>query len=197
MITEQIRNLGTKLKYNALRLFKVKDTTVRTTTVKKIKDLIREDNYITAYFIDNERKNIEILLKNDDGVTVNPHIIEYDTKNQDCLKLLKLCPLDDLHKNTDEKKVGEKKGFEDMVMRIAKRDGLVFDELKLDTKFYPTLVKAIFQGNENEDHLFALKLALFEIEKIRDSKDSELKKKLRQSKTKIEALKIAFDIAYG
>jgi hypothetical protein len=197
MITEQIRNLGTKLKYNALRLFKVKDTTVRTTTVKKIKDLIREDNYITAYFIDNERKNIEILLKNDDGVTVNPHIIEYDTKNQDCLKLLKLCPLDDLHKNTYEKKVGEKKGFEDMVMRIAKRDGLVFDELKLDTKFYPTLVKAIFQGNENEDHLFALKLALFEIEKIRDSKDSELKKKLRQSKTKIEALKIAFDIAYG
>ena len=197
MITEQIRNLGAKLKYNALQLFKVKDTTVKKTTVKKIKDLIREDNYITAYFIDNERKNIEILLKNDDGVTVNPHIIEYDTKNQDCLKLLKLCPLDDLHKNTYEKKMGEKKGFEEMVMRIAKRDGLVFDELKLDTKFYPTLVKAIFQGNENEDHLFALKLALFEIEKIRDSKHSELKKKLRQSKNKIEALKIAFDIVYG
>ena len=194
MITEQIRNLGAKLKYNALRLFKVKDTTVRTTTVKKIKDLIREDNYITAYFIDNERKNIEILLKNDDGVTVNPHIIEYDTKNQDCLKLLKLCPLDDLHKNTYEKKMKEKKGFEDMVMRIAKRDGLVFDELKLDTKFYPTLVKAIFEEDKNEDHLFALKLSLFEIEKIRDSKDSELKKKLRQAKTKIEALKIAFDI---
>ena len=189
MITEQIRNLGAKLKYNALQLFKVKKT-----TVKKIKDLIRKDNYITAYFIDNERKNIEILLKNDDGVTVNPHIIEYDIKNQDCLKLLKLCPLDDLHKNTYEKKMREKKGFEEMVMRIAKRDGLVFDELKLDTKFYPTLVKAIFQGNENEDHLFALKLALFEIEKIRDSKDSELKKKLRQAKTKIEALKTAFEI---
>jgi len=97
-------------------------------------------------------------------------------------------------KNTYEKKMGEKKGFEEMVMRIAKRDGLVFDELKLDTKFYPTLVKAIFQGNENEDHLFALKLALFEVEKIRDSKDSELKKKLRQAKTKIEALKTAFEI---
>ena len=209
MITEQIRNLGTKLKYNALRLFKVKDNIVKPTTVKKIKDLIRKDNYITAYFIDNERKNIEILLRNDDGVTVNPHIIEYDIKNQDCLKLLKLCPLDDLHKNTYEKKMGEKKGFEEMVMRIAKRDGLVFDELKLDTKFYPTLVKAIFEENETgdelgalkslkknaqEDHLFALKLALFEVEKIRDSKDVELKKKLRQAKTKIEALKTAFEI---
>ena len=194
MITEQIRNLGTKLKYNALRLFKVKDTIVRPTTVKKIKDLIREDNYITAYFIDNERKNIEILLRNDDGVTVNPHIIEYDTKHPHCQELLKLCPLDVLHKNTYNKKIGEKKGFEDMVMRIAKRDGLVFDEMKLDTKFYPTLVKAIFEEDKNEDHLFALKLSLFEIEKIRNSKDSELKRKLRQAKTKIEALKIAFDI---
>jgi hypothetical protein len=209
MITEQIRNLGTKLKYNALRLFKVKDNIVKPTTVKKIKDLIRKDNYITAYFIDNERKNIEILLRNDDGVTVNPHIIEYDIKHKDCQKLLKLCPLDTLHKNTYEKKMGEKKGFEEMVMRIAKRDGLVFDELKLDTKFYPTLVKAIFEENETgdelgalkslkknaqEDHLFALKLALFEVEKIRDSKDVELKKKLRQAKTKIEALKIAFEI---
>ena len=105
--------------------------------------------------------------------------------------------------------MGEKKGFEEMVMRIAKRDGLVFDEIKLDTKFYPAIVKAIFEEketldvlgalkslkkNDKEDHLFALKLALFEVEKIRDSKDSELKKKLRQAKTKIEALKIAFEI---
>jgi hypothetical protein len=197
MITEQIRNLGTKLKYNALRLFKVKDTTIRETTTKEIKDLIRKDNYITAYFIDNERKNIEILLRNtaDDGTAVvNPHIIEYDTKHPHCQELLKLCPLDVLHKNTYNKKIGEKKGFEDMVMRIAKRDGLVFDEMKLDTKFYPTLVKAIFEEDKNEDHLFALKLSLFEIEKIRNSKDSELKRKLRQAKTKIEALKIAFDI---
>ena len=81
-----------------------------------------------------------------------------------------------------------------MVMRIAKRDGLVFDEIKLDTKFYPAIVKAIFEEDKNEDHLFALKLALFEIEKIRDSKDSELKKKLRQAKTKIEAFKTAFEI---
>ena len=182
--------------------------------------MITKDNYITAYFIDNERKNIEVLLKNvesfaqklvrekdagiisisdkdKDKTAINSYILEYDIDNPICQELLELCPLDDLHKNTHIKKTGEKKDFEDMVMRIAKRDGLVFDELKLDTKFYPTLVKAIFQGNENEDHLFALKLALFEIEKIRDSKHSELKKKLRQSKNKIEALKIAFDIVYG
>ena len=57
----------------------------------------------------------------------------------------------------------------------------------------PDLI-GIFQDEENEDHLFALKLALFEVKEIRDSKDNEGKKKLRQSKYKIEVLKIAFDL---
>ena len=155
---------------------------------------ITETNYITAHFIDNERKNIHVLLKSDDGTSVYPYILEYNPDDPICQEFLKLCSLDQLHQNTWLKKKEERKDFEDQVKRIAKKEGLIFDELKLDTKFYPTLVKAIFQGNENEDHLFALKLALFEIEKIRDSKNSELKTKLRQSKTKIEALKIAFEI---
>ena len=155
---------------------------------------ITETNYITAHFIDNERKNIHVLLKSDDGTSVYPYILEYNPDDPICQEFLKLCSLDQLHQNTWLKKKEERKDFEDQVKRIAKKEGLIFEDLKLDTKFYPTLVKAIFQGNENEDHLFALKLALFEIEKIRDSKHSELKKKLRQSKTKIEALKIAFEI---
>ena len=155
---------------------------------------ITETNYITAHFIDNERKNIHVLLKSDDGTSVYPYILEYNPDDPICQEFLKLCSLDQLHENTWLKKKEERKDFEDQVKRIAKKEGLIFDELKLDTKFYPTLVKAIFQGNENEDHLFALKLALFEIEKIRDSKHSELKKKLRQSKTKIDVLKIAFDL---
>ena len=111
-----------------------------------------------------------------------------------CQELLKIISLDNLHENTYQKKQKEKQAMEEMVMKIAKRDGLVFDEYKLDTKFYPSLIKAIFQDEENEDHLFALKLALFELEKIRNSKDIEKKKKLRQAKNKIEVLKIAIDL---
>ena len=47
---------------------------------------------------------------------------------------------------------------------------------------------------ENSDQLFALKIALFELDKIRDSKNDELKRKLRQSKNKIDTLKVAFDL---
>ena len=155
---------------------------------------ITETNYITAHFIDNERKNIHVLLKSDDGTSVYPYILEYNPDDPICQEFLKLCSLDQLHQNTWLKKKEERKDFEDQVKRIAKKEGLIFDEYKLDTKFYPRLIKSLLEDKENEDHLFALKLALFEIEKIRDSKNSELKTKLRQSKTKLEALKNTFDI---
>ena len=156
--------------------------------------MITKENYITASFIDNERKNIEVLLRDEKNEKVISHIVEYDEKYPSCQELLKIITLDDLHENTYQKKKKEKKAVEEMVVKIAKRDGLVFDEHRLDTKFYPTIVKAMFEETENEDHLFALKLALFELKQIRDSKDVEVKKKLRQAKNKIELLKIAIDL---
>ncbi len=156
--------------------------------------MITKENYISASFIDNDRKNIEVLIKDTENDKVISHVIEYNTEHPSYQELLKIITLDQLHENTYNKIKDQRKNFEDMAMRIAKKDGLVFDEVKLNTKFYPTLVKAIFEDNKNEDHLFALKLALFELEKIRNSKDNEKKKKLRQSKNKIEVLKIAFDL---
>ena len=155
--------------------------------------MITKENYIIAYFIDNERKNIEILLRN--GNKVNSHIVEYDTKYPVCQELLKVITIDDLHKNTYQKKQEQVKEFEEMAIRVAKKSGItISNELKLDTKVYPLLVKAIFEEGTNEDHLFALKLALFEVEDIRDSKKAELKKKLRQSKTKRGVLRAALEI---
>ena len=37
--------------------------------------MITKENYITASFIDSERKNIEVLLKSYDGKAVNPFIL--------------------------------------------------------------------------------------------------------------------------
>ena len=153
--------------------------------------MITKENIISAYFIDDARENIEVLIRSEDGTKVIPTIIPFDENNSLYKELNAIVSVDKLHEDTYQKKQAEKKDYEDMVMRIAKKRGLVFDELKLDTKFYPVLIKALFEDVENEDHLFALKLALFEIEKIRDSKDNELKKKLRQARNKIEVLKIA------
>ena len=68
------------------------------------------------------------------------------------------------------------------------------DSAKIDTKFYPKVVDALFNDEENADHLFALKLAVFELDKVKDSDKEDSKKKLRQSKTKIDVIKSVCDI---
>ena len=154
--------------------------------------MITKDNFITAYFIDSERKNIEILLKDVDKV--KSHIVEYDMKYPVCQELLKIISLDDLHEFTYNKKKKEKEDFDQMVIRLAKKNNMIVDDSKVNDNSFRNVVNALFKEDENPDHLFALKLALFEVEKIRNSKDDENKKKLRQSKTKIEALQVAFDL---
>jgi len=154
--------------------------------------MITKDNFLTANFIDNKRKNIEILLK--DGDKVKSHIVEYDMKYPVCQELLKIISLDDLHEFTYNKKKKEKEEFDQMVIRLAKKNNMIVDDSKVNDNSFRNVVNALFKEDENPDHLFALKLALFEVEKIRNSKDNENKKKLRQSKTKIEALQVAFDL---
>ena len=160
---------------------------------------ITKENYITASFIDNERKTIEVLVRDDENKKLIPHIIQYDTNHPTCQDLLKIITLDDLHENTHTKVNEQKKDFEEMVMRVATKKGIIVDpeKVKVTPKIFKTLVQAIFKDSEHQDHLFALKLALFEVDKIRDSNNQDAKKKLRQSKNKIDVLKAAFDIMNG
>ena len=155
--------------------------------------MITKKNYVVAKFIDEDRKNIEILLK--DGDITRPHIIEADEDNSDYQKLLKIISLDDLHEQTHNINKAESEAFKEFALGIAKEGGLIQQEENLEkTKMYPTLVEAIFNRDEDEDDLFALKLALFEVEEIRESKNTKLKTKLRKAKSKIEVLRFAFDI---
>ena len=156
--------------------------------------MITKENLIGAYFIDNDRQNIEILTTSEDKKQIIPTILPFDENNPIFKELTSVITVDDLHENTYQKKKAEQKIFETKVVEIAKKDGLVVDDERVDQNSFQKLVKAIFEQGENEDHLFALKLALFELPAITDSKNDELKKKLRQSKNKIDTLKFAFEI---
>ena len=73
--------------------------------------MISEVNFVTAAFIDNERTNIEVLLKNDEETKVYPYILEYNPDNPICKELLEICSLDQIHENTWEKKKEEVKKY--------------------------------------------------------------------------------------
>ena len=152
-----------------------------------------KDNFLTAYFIDNERKNIEVQTTVEDKKSVFTTIIPYEENNPQYQALIKYMNIDQLHESTYQKNKTEQKLFEDSIVNIAKKQGLILGNADLNTKFYPSLVNAIFKDIENEDHLFALKLALFELEQIRDSKNEDSKKKLRQAKNKLDIIQAAIE----
>jgi hypothetical protein len=159
--------------------------------------MITKESYVTASFIDNERNNIEVLLKRDNPDEVTPYIIEVDEDSSDYQDLLKLVSIEDLHEITHEKKKAEGHEFKALALEYAKASGLVEKENQLEKrKSWPAIVNTVFDNSdESEEDLFALKLALFEVEKIRSSKNAAVKTQLRKSKTKFEVLQFAFTIA--
>ena len=157
-----------------------------------------KDHFIDAYFIDNERANIEVLTTSEDGKKVIPTIIPFTNPGGDMLEAVKsVMSIDDIHERTHNKKKEERKLFEEKVMEIAKKDGVILDEQKVDPKHFPSVINAIVNEDTNEDHLFAIKLALFEVDKIRDSENAELKGAIRKSESKSEAMMNALKIICG
>ena len=133
-------------------------------------------NLINAYFIDNEKKNIEMVLRSQDQKSVFTEITPFDENNEQYRILIKNISLDQLHENTYQKKKDERREYEEEVIRIAKRDGLISDNIN-NGEYFTNMLKVIVEDESNEDHLFALKIALFEVEDIRDSQNTEIKKK--------------------
>jgi len=150
-----------------------------------------KDNFLTAYFIDNERQNIEIQATSEDKKKVYTYVIPFDENRDEYKALLKFMSLDQLHESTYQRVKNERRLFEEQVIRIAQIDGLIMDSERIDTKFYPTLVTSLFEDQDNADHVFALKLALFELDAIKNSENEEAKKELRKSKDKLDILSAA------
>ena len=153
---------------------------------------ITETNYITAHFIDNERKNIHVLLKSDDETSVYPYILAYNPDDPICQEFLKLCSLDQLHENTYIKKQEERKDFVSQVKRIAQKEGLIKKIIEnVDSDFMTLMLDFLLScKKEHIDRLFNFKIFLFEQDIVKTCKDESKKTAIRKSKTPLEALKI-------
>ena len=152
-----------------------------------------KDNFLTAYFVDNERKNIEIQTTTEDKKSVFTTIIPFKEENPQYQALNKFMTLDQLHESTHEKTKTEHELYKEQALNFAKEAGLVGNEIAKDN-YFGEIIKLITEDQENEDHLFALKLAVFEIDAVKDSVDVEKKKLIRQSKTKADLVYNALSI---
>ena len=150
--------------------------------------MFNNENFVSARFTNNARNLVEVLY-NHNG-ELHPFILDINDKdNPDVIRLFEMYSMDELHESTYQYVQDQQKGFELAVMSIAERDGIIS---KLGGEDWKTILNMIFTDIENEDHLFALKLALFEMDAIKKSKAKKKKTDLRKAKTKLEVLKVAF-----
>ena len=158
--------------------------------------MIDSKKIFTAHYIDNEQKTLEVLLGTDTPGAFEPMVIPYDPTSDNCKAVLSVINDDQLMENTYTKRKSESQAMIDLAITVAKGEGVDLDPVLLesDSGYWPKFVSALFTDIENEDHLFALKLALFENEKIRSSDDKDLKAELRQGKTKRDVLLAALKI---
>ena len=154
-----------------------------------------KDNFITAYFCDDDRKFIEILSTSEDKKETYPTVIPFDENEPQYKILLEFVSLDQLHEITHRRKKEEREDYETAVLEIAKKEGLVLPNNKVDSKFFNLLVKTVFEEiTDDKEELFSLKIALFELDKIKNSKNTKLKTKLRKSQTIYDTLSVAFEL---
>ena len=159
--------------------------------------MINPKQIYTAHYIDNEQTTIEVLLGTDETGVFDSKVIPYDPTEDNCKAVLGVIDDAQLMENTYVRRKAEKQAMIDVAVAVAKGDGVDLDPVLLesDSGYWPKVVSALFTDIENEDHLFALKLALYENEKIRDSENADLKAELRQGKTKADVLLAALKIS--
>ena len=150
-----------------------------------------KEHFIDAYFIDNERQNIEVLQTNEDKTQVFTTIIPFNEDNGNFKKLTSIISVDELHENTYNKKKEERKLFEDQMKRIAEKEGLVKKIVEdVDSNFFKLMLDFLLSNKkEHIDRLFNFKIYIFEQDIVKNSKNESVKTAIRKSKTPLEALK--------
>ena len=152
-----------------------------------------KDHFLTAYFVDNERANIEVQTTTEDGKAVFTTMIPFKEENPQYQALNKFMTLDQLHESTHEKNKTESELYKEQAVKFAREKGLIGNEIAKDN-YFGEVVKLITEEQENEDHLFALKLAIFEIDAVKESVDVDKKKLVRQSTTTADLIYNALSI---
>ena len=162
--------------------------------------MFTKDNFYTAYFIDNNRENIEVLIKKEDfrpgNLSVMSIVIPFNEENDQYKKLLEMCSLDQLHENTWEKKKIEREDYVLQVKKIAEEEGLIKQIVEnVDSDFFILMFDFLLSNKqEHIDRLFNFKIHLFEQDIVKNCKDEDIKSSIRKAKTPIEALKYFLQI---
>ena len=153
--------------------------------------------FLTAHFSNDERTIVESYWTTPDGKETRVEYIEAKEGDTNWENLLTHIDIDSLHEATFKQIKQNRKAFEDDIIEIAKKEGLIYDISSVNSEMYKAIVNTNFSPFDKEkdkEKLFMFKLELFEVPEIRLSKNRTLKAKLRKSNNIVDCIKCAIQI---
>lgn len=157
--------------------------------------ITEQHELLSARFADNDRKNILILWIDPETKEIAEEIIESKQSDSSFQHLMTLTNLESVHEQTREYFIEQQKQFKETVKKIAEEEGLLVSEDNFNnqkSKIFLREVSKIFTNDLTDEELFSLKLAVFEMPELKESKDRKKKSDLRKAKTGPEVMKAAF-----
>lgn len=155
--------------------------------------ILSNGKFTHARFVSSRKQLIEALWHDETENKMIAITLETDLQNPNYVKLLETFTTDEISTMTDQFTKKEAMNFELFVKDMAQKYGLLYDpnakdqnkSLNIDAIFSP------IDGEAGTDLLFNIKLKIFEMPEVLDSSNTELKRKLREASTPLEAFYIA------
>lgn len=119
--------------------------------------------YLFPYWSNKNNRHLIVTIKYPNGKESISSIMDKDGTNPDMIEILKQYTEDDIDKNTEE---GLRRRNENIKRQMERRESQ--------------------KARAKQEALFNAKLQAFEIDMIKNSKDVELKRKIRKSKNIME-----------
>ena len=144
-------------------------------------------NIIEAYYANSENNTIEVIYKQ--GEKAINHFLRVDYKNQDFKDLIEEYDTDKIAASTIARNRQYAKQLSDMVDQGIKSKTDVKQGVSVE-EYIDSMLNFNSSDKQSAEILFALKVKVFENDKVKSCNDKDLKSSLRSAKTPVDLISI-------
>ena len=144
-------------------------------------------NIIEAYYANSENNTIEVIYKQ--GEKAINHFLRVDYKNQDFKDLIEEYDTDKIAASTIARNRQYAKQISDMVDQGIKSKTDNKQKVSIE-EYIDSMLNFNSSDQQSAEILFALKVKVFENDKVKSCDDKDLKSSLRSAKTPVDLISI-------
>jgi len=160
--------------------------------------ITEQHELLQAYFTNDDRTIICALWVDPSTKEIVEEIIEAKSGDDAFEYLLKFTDTETIHEETTSYIKEQRNNIKDVIKDVLNDNPELAASAKeskeYDKKMFTNFIHYIFDKEFSKENLFMMKLALFELETIKQCANKPAKTKLRKAETPIEALNAAIEI---